>query len=228
MKPFKLFRKKTDKAPEKDGAKATAEMEMYAGMRVEVTGMDGRFLFIAKLAGMRGDTAQLHLRSETAFTPEEPLPVKIRGYSDAEKKAVYFQGVAMPESDSLWRASQLTIDEIKNARAFFRLATNLDASLTPFGRFSAEEMPCKLLNISVGGAGISTKECFHKGDKMLLRVRLLADAPESVIFCQVLRAEEKESGLFEYGCQFLGLTEDDQEKITKNIFAAQRQKRARS
>ena len=50
----------------------------------------------------------------------------------------------------------------------------------------------------------------------------------SAIFSQVMRITEKGDGKFEYGCQFLELTEDDQEKITQNIFAVQRQKRARS
>lgn len=229
MKLFNFFGKKTDGASATPAqTDKTAEMEMYSGMRVEVTTFEGGFLFIAKLAGLQGDTAQLHLRSESATTPEEPIPVKIRGYSDYEKKAVYLQGFAMPAGENLWQATGLTVDEIKNARAFFRLSTNLDATLTAFGKFSAGDTPCKLLNISVGGAGVRTQEAFSLGDKLLLKARLLAEAPESVIFCQVLRVEEKEGGQFEYGCQFLGLTEEDQEKITRNIFAAQRQKRGRT
>ena len=36
-----------------------------------------------------------------------------------------------------------------------------------------------------------------------------------------------EDGKTEYGCRFLELTEEDQERITQNIFAAQRQKMGR-
>ena len=48
------------------------------------------------------------------------------------------------------------------------------------------------------------------------------------MFSQVMRVIEKDGGKFEYGCRFLELTEEDQEKITQNIFAAQRQKRGRT
>ena len=41
----------------------------------------------------------------------------------------------------------------------------------------------------------------------------------------MVRIIEKDGGKFEYGCQFLELTEEDQGKITQNIFAVQRQRR---
>ena len=48
------------------------------------------------------------------------------------------------------------------------------------------------------------------------------------MFAQIVRVIAKDEEKFEYGCRFLELTEADQEQITKNIFAAQRQKRGRS
>ena len=39
---------------------------------------------------------------------------------------------------------------------------------------------------------------------------------------------ERGESNYEYGCQFLELTEEDEGKITQNIFAAQRKNRARS
>ena len=48
------------------------------------------------------------------------------------------------------------------------------------------------------------------------------------MFAQIVRVVEKEEGTFEYGCQFLELTDADQGQITQNIFAVQRQKRGGS
>ncbi len=62
----------------------------------------------------------------------------------------------------------------------------------------------------------------------MLKVRLLEERPESAMFAEIVRVIEKDDGKFEYGCRFIGLTETDQEQITKNIFTAQRQKRGRS
>ena len=114
-----------------------------------------------------------------------------------------------------------------NDRAFFRLSTDLDATATVFSGLEMGEKPCKLLNISVGGAAIGSACKYHMGDKFLLKVKLLEDRPVSAMFSQVVRIIERQDGKFEYGCRFLGLSEEDQEKITQNIFASQRKKRGR-
>ena len=62
-----------------------------------------------------------------------------------------------------------------------------------FSSLEIGEKPCKLLNISVGGANISSESRYHMGDKLLLKVQLLADRPVSAIFSQVVRVIEKDS-----------------------------------
>ena len=231
MKLFDLFGKRTKTQPPREDEKTenTGLLEVYSGMRVEVTGPDDRLLFVAKLLGLRGTQAELHLYSEASVSQEsEPLRVRIRGYSDHEKKAVYMEGLITPMPNKIWHVDELTLCRVGNDRAFFRLTTNLDATATMFSGLEMGEKPCKLLNISVGGAGISSQCRYHKGDKFLLKVKLLDDRPISAIFSQVVRVIEKDGASFEYGCQFLELTEEDQEKITQNIFAVQRQKRSRS
>lgn len=152
---------------------------------------------------------------------KEPLHVRIRGYNDHERKAVYMEGFITPEEKHTWKVEELTVTRIGNDRAFFRLETNLDAVVTTFGGFSAREQECKMLNISVGGARILSEQLYHEGDKFLLKVQLLEDRPMSVMFCEVLRVFEREGSKYEYGCRFLELNEEDQDKITQNIFAAQ-------
>ena len=210
-------------------AECTKEFPAYSGIRVEVTTLDERLLFVAKIVGIRGNRAELHQYSETGILKvEEPIPVKIRGYSDHERKAVYMEGSITSGPEHIWQVADLVITRVENDRAFFRLSTDLDASVTAFGGLEAGEKACKLLNISVGGACIGSPCRYHKGDKFLLKVKLLEDRPESAMFCQVLRIVEREHADFEYGCRFLELTEEDQRAITQNIFAAQRKKRSAS
>lgn len=228
---FDLFgRKRKAAAPlRREKAGAGEDLELYSGMRVEVTTFSGRLLFVAKLLRIRGTGAELHQYSE-AEQPQtdEPVRVRIRGYNDHDRKAVYLEGDISPLPGKAWRVENLTIIKIGNDRAFFRLETNLDATATAFSGLTAGEKPCRLLNISVGGANISSEYRYHMGDKFLLKVRLLEDRPVSAMFCQVLRTIEREKGRFEYGCRFLELTEEDQERITQNIFAAQRRQRGGS
>jgi len=226
MKLLKLFGKKTDAPPQEvEQENDENELEIYSGMRVEVTAMDGRILFVAKLMGLHGNQAELHQYSEAAFSQEEPLAVRIRGYSDRDRKAVYMEGVITPLPQNKCSVTELKVCRIGNDRAFFRLDTNLDATATMFSGLAMGEKPCKLLNISIGGACIGSGARYHEGDKFLLKVRLLEDRPESAMFSQVMRVIEKGDAGFEYGCCFLELTEADQDQITQNIFAVQRQKR---
>lgn len=228
MKLRSLFRRKAVVPPQKMVKGNDGGPEIYSGMRVEVTAFDGRMLFVAKLVGLHGNQAELHQYSETAISQEEPFPVRIRGYSDQDRKAVYMEGVIAPLPQNKWSVAELKVCRIGNDRAFFRLDTNLDATATMFSGLAIGEKPCKLLDISIGGAYIGSETRYHEGDKFLLKVRLLEDRPESAMFTQIVRVIEKGSAGFEYGCQFLELTEADQEQITQNIFVAQRQKRSRS
>ena len=229
MSIFNLFRRKAAAPKKEEPAGGAEELAYYSGLRVEVTTFDGRLLFVAKLLGLHGNHAELHQYSEAALPQtEEPIPVRIRGYSDQDRKAVYMEGAITPKPKNICAVSGLKLCKAGNDRAFFRLDVNLDATATMFSGLEMGEKPCKLLNISVGGASVSSKSRYHLGDKFLLKVRLLEDRDISAMFCQVLRIIDKGESKFEYGCQFLELNDADQEKITQNIFAVQRKQRSRS
>lgn len=231
MKLFGLFKKQKKEQPPQETEEISREegLEVYSGTRVEVTTLDGELLFVAKLTGVHGTEAELQQFSEAAVSGDsEPIHVRIRGYVDHEKKAVHFEGVIAPARKNIWSVEELALQKAGNDRAFFRLSTNRDGTATMYSGLEAGEKPCKLLNISIGGACISSECRYHEGDKFLLKVKLLEDRPESAMFSQVMRIINKGDNGFEYGCRFLELTDADQEQITQNIFAAQRLKRGRS
>lgn len=215
-----------DKNIETETVDTVERPKIYSGMRLEVTTLSDRMLFIAKLQGLRGGRAELYQYSETTLSKDiEPLRVKIRGYNDYEKKAVYMEGTITPQDQNIWHVEDLTVKDVVNDRAFFRLATDIDATLTMFDGPAAGEHPCRLLNISIGGVCISSGYQYDVDDSFLLRVRLLEDRPYSALYCRVLRVIEKDTSRFEYGCKFVQLSEADQDQIAENIFAAQCKKR---
>lgn len=231
MKLFGLFKKQKKEQPPQETEEISREegLEVYSGTRVEVTTLDGELLFVAKLTDVHGTEAELQQFSEAAVSGDsEPIHVRIRGYVDHEKKAVHFEGIIAPARKNIWSVEELALQKAGNDRAFFRLSTNRDGTATMYSGLEAGEKPCKLLNISIGGACISSECRYHDGDKFLLKVKLLEDRPESAMFSQVMRIIDKGDNGFEYGCRFLELTDADQEQITQNIFAAQRLKRGRS
>lgn len=227
---FGRSRKKEFKKAEASKSSPTQEApaEIYSGLRVEAMTLDGRFLLAGKLMNYRGTQAELYQYTDTEqpVQSQEPIRVKIRGYNDRMRKAVCMEGTISPLPKHIWKVEDLTaVAQLGNERAFFRLDVNLEATVTTFGGFGSGEYHCRMLNISVGGACISTDHVHHEGDKLLLKVKLMEDRDISTIFCQVMRVVDKGSGKYEYGCRFLELTENDEERITQSIFAAQRKKR---
>ena len=191
-------------------------------MRVVVEDTEDRMLFIANLKNLYKDTAELYQFSEgdifqdvdiESYRGSESLYVKLRGFNDCERKAVFMEGIVTPGQRHVWQVRNLTVVRVENERSFTRLNTDIDAVAVSPGD---DERVCRLLNISVGGASIGTEYRYHKGDTVLLKVKLSGDKP-SVMYCEVLRVIEKETAKFEYGCRFLELTEADQEQITRSM-----------
>lgn len=223
---FGLFGKKEPKRPaEAPAEKEGAELAPYSGLQVEVTAIDGRLLFVARLQGLRGGTGQLWQQSEESVEMgPEPIMVKIRGYSDRDNKAVYMEGVITPEQNRIWKAEHLKLLKTGNDRAYFRLDTNVEGTLSPSGRVGGKEEPCKLLNISIGGARVLTAAPHKAREKFLLRVKLIPDREPFLIRCELLRIISKDEKQFEYGLRFMDLNDKETERITQCIFDLQRKK----
>lgn len=222
---FGLFGKRASKAALPPAEPEPTFLEDYAGMQAEVTDLEGRLLFTAKLLGVEEDHGNLHLLSgECAVSREmeEPLPVRLRGYSARKSKAAYLEGTILPSADEgIWRVEKLTLLKLENERAFFRMDVTMDAGLTPVDRPGAEEEPCRLVNISVGGVRIASSSQHQVGERLLLSVDLTPGKAPSTILCQILRVIGQEQD-YEYGCRFIELSDADEDRIVQIIFALQR------
>lgn len=227
---FGLFGKSPKQREEEESQRRAREedLELYSGMRVEVTSDDGRMFLVAVLTGLRGDRAQLKPAIEGSLltTLEEPILVTLRGYSSKEKKAVILKCTVRSGGKNLWQAEHLSLIKRSNDRAFFRMGTSLTGKMAPVGQMDGPAEECRLLNISVGGACVSTGVRHNIGDKYLLWARLTRDSEPIQVVCQIVRINERRHGSFEYGCRFLDLSETEEERILQIIFAMQRQGRS--
>lgn len=230
MKVFDLFSKKSEKGTagknrNKNDIKA---LEVYSGMRVIVENSEGRMLFIGKLQDPQRDTAELHQYSDTEVYQEsntdiesslnsDSVPVKIRGYNDRERKAVFMEGTIIFKQKHIWKIENLTITKVENERSYPRMDTDAEVIITAPDKTNDKEKLCRLLNISVGGASISSGYRYYKGDKFLMKAKLSENRPSFNVYCEVLRVVQKDIGSFEYGCRFVELTEACREQITQNI-----------
>lgn len=223
MKLFDWLKRRTEN---EESLPEGPDLSGCSGMRVEVSDLDGERLFMAKLADLREDHGELHQMSSTSLAQDqEPLPVRVRGYLDEEKRAVCLEGIISPLPRRVWRVERLTPSKTGGDRAFFRLKTNLEATATPpYSPPRTAGQPCRLLDISVGGVRIHTQQVYRKGDRFLLKVRLPDGQESPALRCQVVRTVRRDNGC-EYGCRFLDLDESSQDRITRDIFAAQRRTR---
>lgn len=230
MALWDLFKKKqpAQQQPESTGPR----LEDYIDLRVEVTSnLNNALLFSARIDSVQGDEAELYQYTDSALPEEkeisEPLSVTMRGFLDkarvksADNMAVIFTARILPVRPRVWKADQMRLQSVAKGRAYFRLDVNVDAVTAPIRNNIAAEKPCKVVNISVGGACVATSQVYKKGDRFLLKVKLLPDRPVSRLYCKVLRIVEKENSQFEYGCQFVELDDAARSRISQDILAAQ-------
>lgn len=226
---FGLFRKSPKEREEEESQRRAREvdLEVYSGMRVEVSSDDGRMFLVARLVGLRGDRAQLKPATEDGLliALEEPVLVTLRGYSSKENKAVIMKCTVRSGGKNVWQAEHLSLIKRSNDRAFFRMDTTLTGKLLSLGQLNAPPEVCRLLNISVGGACIGSAVRHNIGDKFLLWANLIPNTEPTQVVCQIVRINERRHGSFEYGCRFLDLSEAEEERILKIIFNLQRQTR---
>lgn len=80
---------------------------------------------------------------------------------------------------------------------------------------------CQLLNISTGGACISSTFRYELGQTLRLEVELLKSSGGTTYHCQVVRMTKHENDLFEYGLLFAQLDRRTMNELKRDIAAIQ-------
>ena len=221
---FDAFRKSPkEKRVEESRKRAMKEdLEVYSGMRVEVTSGDGRVFLVAKLLELRGDRAQLEPGADGSLMvrSEEPLNVSLRGYSSKENRTVIMEGVIRVGPGKLWQAEHLAlVDHRDEHRANVRVETDMEGVYTLAGRAGVPEEGCHIKNIGMGGICIGSQDRRDVGDKLLLKVDRLLELRDTELPCQILRINDRKAGYFEYGCRFLDLDEETERRLFRAMYA---------
>ena len=197
------------------------ELEVYSGMRVEVTSGDGRVFLVAKLLELRGDRAQLEpgVDGSLMSRSEEPLPVTLRGYSSLENRTVLLEGTIRMGPSGLWQAEHLALKGEEEQRANIRVNTELEGSYVLPDRAGVPEERCQVNNMGMGGVCVGAQSRRDVGDKFLLRINQLLELRDTPLLCQVLRIDTRRAGYFEYGCRFVELDEETERRLFRAMYA---------
>lgn len=197
----------------------------FSGMQVEVLNAEDGLLFTARLSVSDSGKVKLWQASEGFVPPfEPPLPVKLRGYFEHDKKAVHFEGEATQAQENLWDLENLRLVSEENDRAFFREDTQVAGEARLVGWVGAESKPCDVINLSAGGVCIRSTEEYQKDDKLLLTAALHDGVEPVTLLCEVRRVTLKSNGQNEFGCRFVNLDGSKEDQIVETIMELQRQK----
>ena len=84
------------------------------------------------------------------------------------------------------------------------------------------EAPCTILNVSATGIALQSPGLFQIGDILeLTRQRFRVRGPEHTVKCKVVRMRGLAEGGYFYGCQFVELTQEEENRLYQDMFALQ-------
>ena len=159
---------------------------------------------------------------KAAAPAEKPtFHVLLRGYEESVRQAVHMKADITHDRGRVWQVRRIKVVSKDNDRAFFRQDVGTDGEVLPLAHLGNVPFPCKLLNISAGGACVQTDYVFEPGEKLLLKSRLLPDSELKPVVCSVRRVTERKGGLFDYGCKFTELDAAAEDEISKAILQLQ-------
>lgn len=206
----------------KKGNKRTddGDLSKFSGMRIEVMDPKERLLFVAR-AGVSW-SGGMELRPITPVRLRQEIqnyPVLLRGYRDSEKKALHMQGAISGRKDGAWNVNNVIVTARENDRTAYRQETSLRAETVPLRQYGVSAQPCRVVDLSTGGVCIHINQEFLLGERLLLKIKLSGEAV-TPLMCAVRRSTRRGSA-YEYGCEFLDLTPQLEETISKAIMAMQ-------
>ena len=239
----RLFRR-DDWDEEDDDEEEQEVLAEFSGLRVEALDEDGGLMFVAKLAIGSGTSGELQLigsyaeqaeeataqenaeaaqTGEDADAPEETKPkprhIQLRGYDEHLQKAIHLEGDATPFAGRVWRVRNLALMGKDNDRAFFRQDVDAPGEAVPI-RGGTGPAPCKVLNLSAGGACIQTSAAYEMGERLRLSFRI-GQGSDMSVFCTVCRVSQRKENLFEYGCSFEHLDPAMEDAISRALLQLQ-------
>lgn len=199
--------------------------ELVSGTKVEVLTTENHLLFVGRMRVLEGGV--LELRRDTGDSLPQALynsKVKLRGFQ-RNSQPFCMNGTVGKSSRDFWQIENLEVLQNRENRGFFRQNTDLEARVMPSGHYRGagrEQQECKVLDVSAGGARVLSRNVYLEGDRFQLEAELLPDERPFSVICRVLRVTPRKGFKYEYGCQFEGLSEQEQQRLLRAVFTIQR------
>lgn len=202
--------------------------ELFTGMKAEVLTPANALIFVGKLRLISGGDV-VEIRGKAGGVIPRGLynqPVKLRCYQ-RDGGALTLNGVVAQNSFDFWRIEKLDYPHNTENRNYFRQNAGTEGYILSSTSSMGRKIPCKVLDISAGGARVVTERLFTKEDVFQLEAAFLPGEEPHCINCKIMRVMVRStpgspSKKYEYGCQFVDLSDRDQDRLLQSIFTLQR------
>lgn len=211
--------------PEED---ALDEMDIRPGMIVEVLTVKNILTFVGRVRAFNGEVLTIKESMDGELPPVVyNQEVKLRFFQRG--KSLVLRGQVCGSTEWIWRVDRLESQFGAEHRMFFRQNVSLSARVEqlPEGEEPAPEqtpaaVPCKLMDVSVGGLLLSTRKAFGEGERVRITEAAIAGelAPFTFV-CRIQRVRQV-GGNFLCGCKFEELSIKEEDRLLQAIFIAQR------
>lgn len=214
--------------------KESGLQDVRSGMTVEVLTPDNKLTFLGKIGEVESAMLQIvGARGEELPPVLYNEKVKLRAFGSGGRTIVFF-GQVCGSSDKAWWVDRLYCMNHEERREYFRQSISVSAQAlhansifqpeySMGGRKDIQPQPCQLVDISLGGLLMVSKETYQQGDWLLVTGASIVSELETFSFtCRVVRVIQDEQGRTRYGCQFVGLTPKEEDRLLQAILLAQR------
>lgn len=208
--------------------------DIYIGMHLEVLDENDNLYFVGKIIDMDND---MILITDPAARDVPPVlydsEIRLRGFTPG-MNMIYGNGRICGATADHWRLNRLDFRRTEDLRGSYRQRMSADATVTlANGIFCPERVkadtkcqpiPCRVLDISMSGIRFVCDELLDTGDYVIISGLQITTETEGVpksFTCHIVRRMENLVG-YTYGCELVGLTPHEQERLIRDIFEAQR------
>ncbi len=212
------------------------KLEIEIGMLMEIVNDDNDVVFHARVIDYDGEAVTLENSAGGRVPPVEyNASYKLRGHLSDDRRVVY-RGTVCGSSSAIWKMDRLSNWFTWDKREFFRQSIAVDGVLTRVKRaedgpdapmFDEDEYNCQLIDISGGGAMVSCDAFFEVGDQLRVsNVEIIPGTQPFTFQCSVRRVQQTPYSNM-YGCQFLRMRPNEQDRLVSAIFVLQREEAKR-
>ena len=203
----------------------------YVGCACEVKTMDNDLLVVGKIRSVLDDDEQaieiVSFNGDTMPAAAYGIPIKLNVFN-SKNGFLSLGGKVYITHESFWRINDISTYGENERRGYYRLKIHTHAEVIgPDKTSTIRAFKCLVTSVSLSGILIAVDEddCyFRDGTEIEVRGLKVNDGNESFnVKCTVNRIDENHLLGKLYGCRFEKMSGRDSDRLSKEIFAKQRQ-----